>query len=65
MFSSNQNQLVLGRHVQLFLDQSDSKVLETAITQEKSQVIKLFAFAYESRGVTKQDSFCQGMLEMH
>ena len=35
MFSFNQNQLVLFSHTQLWLDQSDSKILETPITQEK------------------------------
>ena len=39
MFSSNQNQLVLVRHAQLFLDQSDSKILETPITREKPKLI--------------------------
>ena len=39
IFTSNKNQLVLVRHAQLFLDQSDSKILETPITREKSKLL--------------------------
>ena len=43
MFSFNQNQLVLVSHTQLWLDQSDSKILETPITQKK---FRLFSFVF-------------------
>ena len=43
--SSNQNQLVLVSHTQLSLGQSDSKILETPVTQEKP---KLFNFFFAS-----------------
>ena len=66
MFSSNQNQLVLVRYAQLFLDQSDSKTLETPISQEKSKLLNLFfAFALKSRRFTKQCSFSQGMVKVY
>ena len=52
-------ELVLVRHAQLSLDQSDSKILETPINREKSKLLNnFFGFAYKSRGVTKQ--FFQG-----
>ena len=42
MFSSNQNQLVLVSHAQFRLDQSDSKILESPITQEKSKLLNYY-----------------------
>ena len=42
MFSSNQNQLVLVSHAQFGLDQSDSKILESPITQEKSKLLNYY-----------------------
>ena len=49
--------LVLIMHVQLFLDKSDSKILQTEVTQEKI----FFAYGYTSTGVTNQCSFFKVM----
>ena len=49
-------------HAQLCLDQSDSKILETSITQGKCESLKCyFAYSYTSKGVTNQFSFFKAM----
>ena len=58
--------LVMVRHTQFFLDQPDSKILETPITQKKFQLRSyFFAYGYMSIEVTYQCSYlsslCQGM----
>ena len=58
IFSSNQNQFVLVSNTELWLDQSDSKIIETLITQEQSKLFNFFfAYGHKSRGVTNQSSF--------
>ena len=49
--------LVLVMHVQLCLDQSDSKIVKISVTPEKCELLScFFAYGYTFRGVTKQCS---------
>ena len=47
IFSFNQNQLVFASHTQFLLDQSDSKILETPVTEDKFTLFNFFlAYGY-------------------
>ena len=44
-------------YIQLYLDQSDSKILKITVTQEKCELLSyFFDYGYISRGVTNQCS---------
>ena len=68
IFSSKPNQLALVSHAQLCLEQSDSKILETPITHEKSKLFIFFVFFFiwiliERSYKLVFSSLCQGMLK--
>ena len=53
-------------YAQLFLDQSDSKILETAVTQEKCELLSyFFAYGYAPRGIKNQCVFFKVMPRRH